>query len=80
MKTALLLSLGLLTTSADAGTVKKDRSDAWYCEKSDGDLVYYEPYGRVPSTEEQTKCAKDGGKVQQPSDKAPAKKERTPAK
>jgi hypothetical protein len=80
MKTALLLSLGLLTAPADAGTMGKDRSDAWYREKSDGDLVYYEPYGRVPSTEEQTRCKQDGGKVQQPSDKAPAKEERTPAK
>ena len=65
MNPALLLSLGLLSTPADAGTVKKTKSDAWYCEKSDGDIVHFTPYGRVPTQAEQKACIDADGTVGQ---------------
>ena len=70
-KLIVLAAVCLFGNSAFAGKIVKDRSGAYRCVGKSGDTIsYYTPYGRVPTTAEQTTCIQKGGKIKKPSLKA----------
>jgi hypothetical protein len=80
MKTFAFVAAALLF-SAPAfarNTVVKDASGAWSCQNEAGEVIsYYQPFGRVPTSDEQLQCQQSGGKVVKPAGptKAPMRKD-----
>ncbi len=83
MKTIVIVSAALMLSNVAfaRNTVVKDSSGAWSCQNEAGEVIsYYQPFGRVPSSEEQLQCQQSGGRVVQPAGptKAPIRKEKAP--
>ncbi|MCB9548487.1 MAG: hypothetical protein H6706_21985 [Myxococcales bacterium] len=67
---SILIALAALCVSTPvfAGKVVKDRSGAWSCQRSNGEVInYFWPAGRVPTSAEQVQCQQAGGAIKQPA-------------
>lgn len=67
------------TQAVARNVVERDSSGAWMCKNAGGEVVaYYQPFGRVPTQQEQLDCQTAGGRVQAPTKPAKAPAEKVP--